>query len=756
MSVLNHPDYENELKRLNYTINYVNNYNNRIISEKERIDKEVDYGLSHYNSDNAEQFNDLIINTVLQDNMRQKLKNLEKASTKPYFARVDFTEKDLQKQNLYIGKMAVVRDVDNEPIVIDWRAPIANLYYEGRLGVASYDCPEGLVEGEIHLKRQYTIESADLKEIYDIDITTNDDFLQACLNSSKDNRLKDIVSTIQAEQNKVIRADMWNPLIVQGAAGGGKTTIALHRIAYLLYNHEKSFSPQNFMIIAPNRFFLSYISEVLPELGVENVKQTTFEDFALEIIGHKLKIREPHEKLPQLISSGSQKQLIRSASKFKSSLNYKSLVEEYMKKIEVSFIPDEDFKVSTFTVISAYELKKLFLEEYASLPMVKRLDEIKKHLVNTLKRKKVDIIDTITWECDRELEDVRYEMKDCAERRARITEITERREALILKVKNHAKTVVRDYLSKFEPLTVPQYYANLLNSKELFLSLASEYSDVETCEFIRYSALKDLIQNTVEIEDLAPLMYIRCFVYGLEDKLKVRHIIIDEAQDFGLFQLFMLKRIINSSSFTILGDLCQGIHSHRGIDNWQEVSKYIFEDAEGTFLTLEQSYRTTIEIMEAATSVIQYLKDPKLPPAKPVIRHGEHVSIEVKDSLKEIAESIKLKLSFMKQEGFKSAAVICKTMEECLSLKAMLKGSGLNPKVITGSEKEYSGGIVIAPSYLVKGLEFDVVIIANASKDNFSTEELDVKLLYVAMTRPLHKLHIFSYGEPAEVLNQIY
>lgn len=755
MSALNHPDYKSELQKLNYTINYVSSYNNRILTEKERIDKEVDYGLSHYNSDNAEQFNDLIINTVLQDNMKQKLKNLEKASAKPYFARVDFTEKDTLRQGLYIGKMAVVRDEDNEPIVIDWRAPIANLYYEGRLGEASYSCPEGLISGEIHLKRQYTIEDASLQEIYDIDITTNDDFLQACLNSSKDNRLKDIVSTIQAEQNQVIRANMWNPLIVQGAAGGGKTTIALHRIAYLLYNHEKSFSPQNFMIIAPNRFFLSYISEVLPELGVENVKQTTFEDFSLEIIGHKLKIRETHEKLPLLISKNPHQKLIRAASKFKSSLNYKSVIEEYMKQIEASFIPDKDFKVSTFTIISSSELKRLFLEEYASLPMIKRLDEIKKHLVNTLKRKKVDIIDTIIWECDRELEDVRYEMKDCAERREKITEITERREALVLKVKSHAKTVVKEYLSEFTPLSTLEYYTNLLNSKELFSILTNNYIDAETSEFIRTSALKDLIHNTVEIEDLAPLMYIRCFVYGLEDKLKVRHIIIDEAQDFGLFQLYMLKKLLNSSSFTILGDLCQGIHSHRGIDDWQEVSKYIFNEAEGTFLTLEQSYRTTIEIMEAATSVIQYLNDPKLPPARPVIRHGDPVSIESKASLKEIAEAIKSKLSLMKQEGFKSAAVICKTIEECNSLKAILKGSGLNPKVITGSEKEYSGGIVIAPSYLVKGLEFDIVIVANASREQFSTEELDVKLLYVSMTRPLHRLFIYSLGEPAEVLKQI-
>jgi len=753
MSALNHPDYENEQKYLNYTLQYARSYNNRILSEKERIAKDVDYGVKHYNSDNAEQFNDLIINTTLLDNMKQKLNNLERACSKPYFARVDFTEENSNDQKLYIGKMALLRDEDNEPIVLDWRSPAANLYYEGRIGSAHYNCPEGKINGELHLKRQYTIENASLQEIYDIDITTNDDFLQACLNSSKDNRLKDIVSTIQSEQNKVIRADMWKPLIVQGAAGGGKTTIALHRIAYLLYNYEKSFSPQNFMIIAPNKFFLSYISEVLPELGVENVKQTTFEDFAIEIIGQKLKILDPHKKLSKLISCSKDSTLVKHSSSFKSSIKFKDLIEKYMRKIEEGFIPEADFKVSNFTIISSSELKKLFLEEYSYLPLTKRLDEIKKNLINTLKRKKLEIIDNIIFEYDRQLEDIRYEMKDCSERRQLIIDITNKREALIEKVKKHSKTVVREYLSKFSPLNPIEYYKNLLQDKEFSNNITNKYIDEESWNYLSQSTLSNLQSGLAELEDLAPLMYIKTFVYGLEDKLKVRHIIIDEAQDFSLFQLYVLKNILNSPSFTILGDLCQGIHSYRGINNWTNVSDIIFKEDSPYFLSLEQSYRTTIEIMNAASTVIESLKDPNLPSAKPVIRHGDRVELIIKDSLEDICMSIKSNLRIMISKGYKSAAIICKTMEECLKLKTLLKGFKVNTKVITGNEKEYSGGIVIVPSYLVKGLEFDMVIIANASRTQFAYNELDAKLLYVAMTRPLHKLYIYSCGEQSEMLN---
>lgn len=744
-----------ELKRLNYTVDYVKNYNQSIILEKSRLDKEIDYGIKHYNSDNTEQFNDLILNTTLMNNIKQKLNSLNRSCIKPYFARVDFTEIHNRKQSLYIGKIGILKTEENEPIVVDWRSPIANLYYEGRIGNASYRCPEGIINGEISLKRQYTIENAKLEEIYDIDITTNDDFLQASLNSSKDNRLKDIVSTIQQEQNQVIRANMWKPLIVQGSAGGGKTTIALHRIAFLLYNYESSFSPQNFMIIAPNRFFLSYISEVLPELGVENVKQNTFEDFFLEIIGKKLRIKESYEKLSLLLSTYEHKDLIIKASKFKSSLYFKSLIDKYMKLIENNLIPDTDFKVSSYVILDNIELTRLFLEEYEHLPIVKRLTEIKKHLVNTLKRKKPEIIENIISEADRLLEDIRYEMKDSPQRRILIAKITDKRDNLIEKVKKHAQTVVREYLSKFCPLSPTEYYINMLKDKSLFTDLTKNYIDESLSEFIRNTTLDNLQKSILEIEDLAPIMYINHLLNGLEDKLQVRHIIIDEAQDISLFQLFILKKILNSSSFTMLGDLCQGIHSYRGIESWEEVISAVFKDSEVSFLTLEQSYRTTIEIMETANSVIKYLKNPKLPSAKPVIRHGTSVSLEIKNSMKEIAENITLKLELIIKNNYKSTAIICKTMDECNKLKSLLGKCKYKINVITGSEKEYSGGIVIVPCYLVKGLEFDMVIIANASEKVYSEDELDVKLLYVAMTRPLHRLHIYSYGNPAKMLHNI-
>lgn len=392
MAAINHPDYKREKERLEFTLKYVYKNLEAFISRKGRIDEAVAKGKKHFNSESSQQYIDLMINTMLQNRAEVKLRNLTQAKSKPYFACVEFKEVDRSnKEKYYIGKMALIDEDTMELIITDWRAPIANLYYESRLGEAQYSCPEGIIKGDLLLKRQFIINEGRLDDILDIDITTNDEILQASLGSNADNRLKDIVTTIQAEQNRIIRADMWTPLIVQGAAGSGKTTIALHRIAYLIYNHEKAFKPENFMIIAPNRLFLNYISEVLPELGVERALQTTFEEFALKLIGLKLKVVDGYEKINTFVNESKEchhierNRLMMSESRLKCSMLFKELIDDYIAKVEDAYIPCEDFKLNEVTIYRYEELNELFLKEYNKLPIVKRLDELKKHMNNRLK-----------------------------------------------------------------------------------------------------------------------------------------------------------------------------------------------------------------------------------------------------------------------------------------------------------------------------------------------------------------------------------
>ncbi len=762
MSAENHPAYAEELDRCRYTLEYVERSLQATAKNKERLDRDIERTKKHYNSDSSQDYIDLMINTMLQDNADLKIRNLKAARGKPYFARVDFNENGRKaSERLYIGKMCLMRDEDQEIIIVDWRAPVANLYYEERLGNAAYKCPDGVIEGTLTLKRQFTINEGRLEDIFDIDVTASDELLQSCLGANADDRLKDIVSTIQAEQNKIIRADMWVPLIVQGAAGSGKTTIALHRIAYLAYTYEKTFNPESFMIIAPNRLFLNYISEVLPELGVERVRQTTFEEFAQDIIGKKFKLKDAAEKLAMFVDhnmteeQSERNRLIRKCSEFKSSMFFKDVLDGYLSAIEREFIPREDFVFASTVIYKFEEINNLFLNEYKNWPIILRLNEIKKHLMNRIKLKKDAIINKLHDDCDTKVKYLKMTMEESDERQQLIIHEIDRKNNLISRIESHSKKAVNEYVAKISKVSPLQYYKDIITSRELLLRMSEDRADPDLLGFVACYSSEVFKSGYLEIEDLAPVIYLKFKIYGMDEKIPVKHIVIDEAQDFSVFQIYVLKKIIKDSSFTILGDLCQGIHSHKGVKDWEDLKSFVFSEGKNEFLTLEQSYRTTVEIMEAANKVISKVKDSRLVKAKPVIRHGEAVSVYGMNSLKEIAVDMEKRLVKLKAGGFKSAAIICKTLKECKTVQSFLKDNNDCPCVITGKEDQYKGGIVIMPSYLAKGLEFDAVIIANANSEEYRENELDIKLLYVAMTRPLHKLHIYYHGKISPLLADV-
>ncbi|MDF2989144.1 MAG: helicase, superfamily, partial [Eubacterium sp.] len=750
MSAANHPAYKEELERCRYTLDYVEKSLERALEKRAKIGSELENVKKHMSGDSSADYTSIMVNTLIHDTLALKVRNLYTARNKPYFARVDFQETGIDKtENLYIGKMSLARDEDQEIIIVDWRAPIANLYYEGRLGNSSYDCPDGTIEGDLLLKRQFAINDGKLEEIFDIDITTNDEFLQTYLGANAENRLKEIVSTIQEEQNRIVRAPMWKPLIVQGVAGSGKTTIALHRIAYLIYTFEKTFEPENFMIIAPNRLFLNYISEVLPELGVERVKQTTFEDFGMELIGKKFKLTDANDKLNMFVNHNTTGQQaahndkVRDASVLKTSMHFKDIIDKYIEKIERNFIPKQDFMLGTKVIYTYDEINKLFLTQYGMWPIAQRMNEIKKSLTTGLKTSKQQFISQIEAECDKKVAMARIKISDETERQKFVREAFDKRDRVIEKIEKVSKTLVKEYVESLPKLSPYQYYLDLMEDSEAFCELAGKYASRETCEFARKYTLDILNSKQLELEDLAPIIYLKYKIYGMDEKVPVKHIVIDEAQDFSAFQFFVLKKIVKDSSFTILGDLCQGIHSYRGVRKWEEIVEDVFEGKKCEFLTLEQSYRTTVEIMEAANNVMGKLESLAMFRGKPVIRHGEPVRYIPKASFDECAEDISKIIKESQKQGHRTIAVICKTMEECQQILPFLKKEHKDISLITGNEKEYKSGIVIVPSYLSKGLEFDVVLLSNVNRENYSEGELDIKLLYVAMTRPLHKLFIY-------------
>ncbi len=687
----------------------------------------------------------------------KKLSDLKKIKKKPYFARIDFKSKNDPKEELYIGKLSILDSETQKPIIIDWRAPISNLYYDGRIGNSSYKSPEGIIEGTIFLKRQYFIENQILEKYSDIDLKTNDELLQIALNEKADDRLKNIVATIQGEQNDIIRADMNTALIVQGVAGSGKTTIALHRIAYLIYNCDKEFDPENFMIIAPNKFFLNYISNVLPDLGVENVKQYTFEDFAYEIIGKKLKISDSNEKLVTIVNkefdeiNNGDIDTIISESKFKSSINFKKIVDEYLKELEDNYLPKKDFIIENVRIMRYENIKKLFVDTYKNLNFERRIEEVKKHIFSKIKNNKDIIVKTITAKRSLKINKMLKDnnLTDDEKRKKRI-EIFEETEELLKKIYNDNIKIVDIYFNEIPKKDCVAYYKEFI---EKYI-----YNKIENkilAQYLVQNTIRNLNKNEVTFEDLAPIIYIHYKIFGSKIKKNLRHVIIDEAQDYGEFQFSVLKTILKSNSMTVLGDIAQGIHSYRGIENWKNFIDIEFPEEDVIYTTLSKTYRTTKEIMYKANNVIDKLPDFEkqfIIKGEPVIEGKNSMNIKKLSTESEIIKECIKRIDEYTDLGFKSIAIIGKDIDECKSIKKQIVKYNKNVKLIQSKDSEYHAGISIVPSYLAKGLEFDSVILFNVNNEKYKNNVLDIKLLYVAITRAMSKLDIFFTGKMAEIL----
>lgn len=667
-----------------------------------------------------------------------KLKNLRKALMTPYFARIDFKENNVNNvQKIYIGKTGILND-KYDVIVTDWRAPIASIYYDGQLGKVKYECPEGIIEGDLTKKRVYNIENSKLKDYHDIDITTNDEFLQECLNENSEARLKNIISTIQSEQNKIIRAKMSKPLIVQGVAGSGKTTVALHRIAYLVYTYEKEFNPDEFLIIAPNKFFLDYISNVLPDLGVDYVRQQTFEEFMFENIEGNIEIEPINTELSNIVNKNGDIDLIKDSASFKSSLIFKDIVDEFISDFLNNNLPQEDFKVTDIIIFTNEEIREMFMELFKN----NSINDSKRMLSGILQKRLSNIsdelIDRLTNARKKKIDEIDKNLDEEEIKKIRLN-IFKETEYEIQQLFKGGKKLVQDYLKNFKIEKALTLYKKLINKKEYF----EKYISDDLYIYILDNFKRNIKLKKIEYEDLTPLFYLQNKFWGNINDLKLKHIVIDEAQDLGEFQFYIFKEILHPNvSMTILGDIAQGIYSYKGTNNWQKLNQNVF-DNQATIEVLKESYRTSMEIMNEANTIINKIADNEnIILAQPIERHGDEVQHWKVDSennkIIKICEIIKKQL----EVGHINIAIITKDFNESLELHKEITNYGVNVELISENLDKYTGGVIVIPSYLSKGLEFDSVIVSDFNK--YSENILDTKLLYVACTRAMHTLDIIS------------
>jgi DNA helicase-2/ATP-dependent DNA helicase PcrA len=753
-----HPAYKEEANNLNKTCICIDNEIKYMSSEIERFDEELK-SLKIAVGGNYD--NDVFVKNTIITSMKRKLKELDRVKEKPYFGRIDFKElgKD-EWETYYIGKTSLEDRSDNKRLIIDWRAPIASLYYSGEIGEVMYKAPDGLIIGDLEVKRQYEIEGRQLINIFDKGLTPMDEYLQNALWQKKDNRLRDIVTTIQSEQNDIIRADKDKVVIVQGVAGSGKTTIVLHRIAYLMYTYQEMFKADSILILVPNRLFLNYISDVLPDLGVEEITQSTFEDLAIKLINEDYSIRDTKDKLVRLIDYNSYekeyREKLRFVSEFKGSLLFKEILDRYMDELLNSSIPKCDFKIGEYTIFTHEEIKHLFNTEYDYLPLIPRINRMRNYIEANIKDRVENTLKKIEEEFQNKVNKVKTDIEDEEIIRNELIRIYDQKDEEVDKVKKGIKKSINKYFSLWPNIDINIVYKRIIANKELI----KKYSDVELkdddLDFLKEYCEELFNRDQIEREDLPPLLYIHMKLVNASLKNKFNHIVIDEAQDYSQFQMYLLKELSSNYSFTIVGDLSQGIYSYKGIKDWKELMTEVFDDAEKSFLTLKKCYRSTMEIMNFANEIIKKCNRGNLTLAEPVLRSGDKPLIIGKDTESQVLEDIAGKIGLLKREGHKSIAIICKNEEDCSRVYKKLSDITSDKiNLITDKDTVYNGGIVVIPTYFAKGLEFDAVMVYNCSNENYPLDELHTKLLYVAVTRPLHKLYVYFAGNPSPLIEDI-
>lgn len=664
-----------------------------------------------------------------------RLRQLSLASGQAYFARLDFIPAGGKQEKWYLGRWGVLDPVTLDPVVVDWRSPVANLYYSGQIGPMDYEAPDGRVCGQLTLKRMLTVRERQLISLFDSGIVSQEAYLQEVLGSISTDRLRDIVSTIQAEQNIVIRHPLNIHLMVQGAAGSGKTTIALHRIAYLLYTFRNTLKPENMMILAPNPLFLSYISQVLPDLGVERVVQTTFEGWCRMGMGTRMpRIRGTAGFEKNLSLSPEERRKAGAILRVKGSLETMKKLETFLKDLQLDILPENGFRMAGVPLMERQELETVFLQDLRHFPLENRISELKKIIRGRVRSAAALLKDRYTAAAERHIEGLLSSMPGTPARRQKIRALYELRDQRHREIDIRAEDYLSAYRDKFSLPDLNRLYSDFLQA--CFPETAAEMLPES---------------SGIRREDLPILAMICRAVYGLKTK-PMKHIVIDECQDFSPFMIELLKQANPAATFTLVGDLYQGIHSDEGIRSWNEWEGPVFRNqAKLTQLTV--SYRNTVEIMNLASEVSGRYPIGGIRETKPVLRHGESPRILRAAGEKERLALIRDQVQAWRQEGFHSIALIEKTAEQARKLYRAV-GKELDARLLSETDSDYRGGVMILPAGIVKGMEFDCVAVCDASGENFPEDEFLCRVLYVMMTRPLHRLSVFYRGELTKLLNR--
>lgn len=681
-----------------------------IIEAKKDVRENTEHGItSLYTSDGFEALVELsqYINPVTDkiidyEEEEHKILLLEKMIKSPYFARIDFKFDDEDEfEKIYIGRSSLRKNSYQEMYVYDWRSPIASVFYRFMTGEAFYDAPCGRVTGELNLKRQYEIKNGKLEYFFDSDVQIVDEFLRQLLSQNTTAKMKAIVETIQHEQDVVIR-DMENDLLmVQGVAGSGKTSIALHRAAYLMYQGlQTKLSANNIMIISPNSIFEQYISNVLPELGEDNVISSVFEDIlSALLIGRKIQSR--NDFLENLIVNSKYKEISRNSIEFKTSSFFREILDQFLIDIPRQWIEFEDVYYEGKCVVSGQILKDKILGR-PETPLGIKLEQLEDYILE-------QIFGTGKGRGHKE-----------------------------------EKNLIKQEIQKFIKIDIVELYKILFSNEAYFYSLLQNSNPSQNIKNIWKYTKENLEADSLYYDDAIAIAYLYLKIYGTNKYKNIKQVVIDEAQDYYPLQYEIFNFLFSNAKFTILGDMKQTLAKKEDISFYEQIQK-ILNKKKSSLIMLDKSFRCTNEILNFSLKFIEQSSQ-----IKSFNRNGDSPKVYIADNSEIFIDEIVKEINLCQEKGFQSICLICKTEKNSTYLFNKIKHK-LDIQLIKNGSVSDLQGVFILPVYMSKGLEFDTVLICDADSQNYHDED-DKNLLYVACTRALHKLSLFCENEVSPLI----
>lgn len=681
-----------------------------IIEAKKDVRENTEHGItSLYTSDGFEALVELsqYINPVTDkiidyEEEEHKILLLEKMIKSPYFARIDFKFDDEDEfEKIYIGRSSLRKNSYQEMYVYDWRSPIASIFYRFMTGEAFYDAPCGRVTGELNLKRQYEIKNGKLEYFFDSDVQIVDEFLRQLLSQNTTAKMKAIVETIQHEQDVVIR-DMENDLLmVQGVAGSGKTSIALHRAAYLMYQGlQTKLSANNIMIISPNSIFEQYISNVLPELGEDNVISSVFEDILSELLNGR-KIQSRNDFLENLIVNSKYKEISRNSIEFKTSSFFREILDQFLIDIPRQWIEFEDVYYEGKCVVSRQILKDKILGR-TETPLGIKLEQLEDYILE-------QIFGTGKGRGHKE-----------------------------------EKNLIKQEIQKFIKIDIVELYKILFSNEAYFYSLLQNSNPSQNIKNIWKYTKENLEADSLYYDDAIAIAYLYLKIYGTNKYKNIKQVVIDEAQDYYPLQYEIFNLLFSNAKFTILGDMKQTLAKKEDISFYEQIQK-ILNKKKSSLIMLDKSFRCTNEILNFSLKFIE-----KSSQIKSFNRNGDSPKVYIADNSEIFIDEIVKEINLCQEKGFQSICLICKTEKNSIYLFNKIKHK-LDIQLIKNGSVSDLQGVFILPVYMSKGLEFDAVLICDADSQNYHDED-DKNLLYVACTRALHKLSLFCENEVSPLI----